>query len=174
MGRSDLIFLLLYGRGKTRRDNEAVPTVTHLQKEMFLLMRRPPFSEYKERYEFKPLWYGPFSRDLSLDLNALVDEGHVSRNGGLSLSFSGFKSASRIWQITSDSARMTIISIKEQFNRRTLDELLDYIYSHYPKQAKKSALNRDVVDDYFDGFWNESDLNDEYFAKAVRMIRAKR
>ena len=173
MGKSDLIFLLLYARGKSRRDNEAVPTATHLQKEMFLLMRRSPFPEYKERYEFKPLWYGPFSRELSLDLNTLVNEGHVNRKGSISLTSNGFKIASRIWQITNNDGRMTAISIKEQFNRMTLDDILDYVYSHYPKQAMRSALNRNVVDDYFEDFWNTNDLSDEYFVNAVRTIRAK-
>ena len=67
----------------------------------------------------------------------------------------------------------TSLPSQKQFNRMTLDDLLDYVYSHYPKQAMRSALNRNVVDDYFEDFWNTNELNDEYFVNAARAIRAK-
>ena len=44
MGKpNDLLYVLLYARGKSMRDNESVPTKTHLQKEIFLLEKRYPF-----------------------------------------------------------------------------------------------------------------------------------
>ena len=53
---SDLLYILLYARGKSMRDNEIVPTKTHLQKEIFLLEKRYLFSELKNKYQFIPLY----------------------------------------------------------------------------------------------------------------------
>ncbi len=53
-----------------------------------------------------------------------------------------------------------------------LDNLLDYVYSHYPKQAKRSALDKNIVDEYFDRFWEDNNLSDDYFVEAVRKVRA--
>jgi uncharacterized protein YwgA len=166
-----LLYILLYARGKSMRDNESVPTKTHLQKEIFMLQRIYPFSESKNKYEFIPLYYGPFSKELAMDLNEGTENGFISSGIGISLTSQGFSHASSIWSNLSDEYKQTVIKIKEEFNRMTINQLIEYVYEHNPKFTKKSALLKDVVDDYFDQFWKENQLSDKYFEEVVRKNR---
>ena len=168
---SDLLYILLYARGKSMRDNEIVPTKTHLQKEIFLLEKRYPFSELKDKYQFIPLYYGPFSKDLAIDLIEGIETGFISSGNGISLTPLGFKYASNIWSSLSAQYKQTVIQIKEEFNRMTSDQIINYLYEHHPKFAKKSALVKDVVDDYFNQFWIGNQLSDSYFAEIVHKSR---
>ena len=172
MGKpNDLLYVLLYARGKSMRDNESVPTKTHLQKEIFLLQKRYPFSELKNKYEFIPLYYGPFSKDLAIDLNEGTETGFISSGNGISLTPLGFKHASSLWSSLSDKYKQTVIQVKEEFNGMTSDQIINYVYEHHPKLAKKSALVKDVVDDYFNQFWIKNQLSDSYFIEIVRKRR---
>lgn len=166
-----LILLFLYARGKTRRDNEYVPSNTYFQKEIFLLTRRQPFSEMKDALNFKPLWYGPFSKELAVELNNLESDSLVETIQNISLTENGFKEASRLWSNLPDSQRIQIIELKEEFNRMPLNELLDYVYKMYKKFTKKSALLKENVDEYFDKFYKENELSDDYFVQAVNGVR---
>ena len=168
---SDLLYILLYARGKSMRDNEIVPTKTHLQKEIFLLEKRYLFSELKNKYQFIPLYYGSFSKDLAIDLNTGTETGFISSGNGISLTPLGFKHASSIWSSLSAEYKQTVIQIKEEFNRMTSEQIINYVYEHHPKFAKKSALVKDVVDDYFNQFWSENELSDSYFVEIVRKSR---
>jgi hypothetical protein len=56
MQKLDLIKLLIYARGSTLRDNESIPSKTHLQKEMFLLLKETVFRKVDE-YKFVPHYY---------------------------------------------------------------------------------------------------------------------
>ena len=71
-----ILYLLIFSRGRSMKDNESVPTKTHLQKEIFLLQKRYPFDEKTEKYDFIPLYYGPFSKRLSMDLDSGINAGH--------------------------------------------------------------------------------------------------
>ena len=53
----------------------------------------------------------------------------------------------------------------------TVNQLIEYVYEHNPKFSKKSALLKNVVDDYFDQFWKENHLSDKYFKEIVRKSR---
>lgn len=151
--------------------NESVPTKIHLQKEIFILQRKYPFNENKCKYDFVPLYYGPFSTSLNLDLMAGIEDGLINDSYGLTLTENGFACASKIWNMLNDESKITIIQTKERFNRMKTDALLDYVYTHYPKFSRKSALLRKPVDNYFTGFWNENNLSDDYFVQIVREYR---
>ena len=166
-----MVYALIYARGKTMKYNESVPTKIHLQKEIFILQRRYPFSEYNNPYNFVPLYYGPFSMELAQDLEDGIDKGLISDTGGITLTQAGFKFSQDIWNNTDQNARTIIIQLKEQFNRLKTDDIIDYVYDHYPKFTKKSAMLNESVDNYFDRFWNENNLSDEYFVMAVRKYR---
>ncbi len=167
----DLLYVLLYARGKSMRDNENIPSKIHLQKEIFLLQRRYPFTELNDLYKFIPLYYGPFSKEVAADFNAGVEMGFILYDNGISLTPQGFKHASTIWASLEDNYRKTVIQIKEEYNRMTVDQLLSYVYDHYSKFTKKSALMRGPVDNYFDKFWKENQLTDSYFTEIVRKSR---
>ena len=172
MGKpSDLLYELIYARGKSLKDNESIPTKIHLQKEIFLLQKRYPFTELKQKYEFIPLYYGPFSREVTVDLNSGIDLQLIYYDEGISLTPKGFKYASKIWDSLKDTYRKTIIEVKEEFNRMKTDYLISYVYEHYPKFTEKSALEKEVVDNYFNEFWKENALSDSYFVEIVRKSR---
>ena len=168
---NDLLYLLIYARGKSMRDNENIPTKIHLQKEIFLLQRRYPFNELTHKYEFIPLYYGPFSKAVAIDLNTGIDMELISNNDNIILTPQSFKYASNIWNPLGEDYKKTIIQIKEGFNRMTVEQLIDYVYEHYPKFAKKSALSKGNVDNYFNQFCKEEQLSDSYFVEIVRKSR---
>ncbi|MHB1440067.1 MAG: hypothetical protein ACYCSO_08775 [Cuniculiplasma sp.] len=58
--------------------------------------RRRPFSVRKDPFRFIPLWYGPFSIDLSRELTSLQNKGFVGYDQ-LSLYGDGFREASNAW-----------------------------------------------------------------------------
>jgi hypothetical protein len=63
---SDILYLLIYARGISLRDNEAIPTKIHLQKEIFMLQKRYPFTGLNNKYEFIPLYLWPvFETDFN-------------------------------------------------------------------------------------------------------------
>ena len=134
-------------------------------------LRRGSAREIKNKYQFIPLYYGPFSKDLAIDLNTGTETGFISTGNGISLTPQGFSHASSVWSHLSDEYKQTVIQIKEEFNRMTVNQLIEYVYEHNPKFSKKSALLKNVVDDYFDQFWKENHLSDKYFKEIVRKSR---
>ncbi len=168
---NDLLYILIYARGKSLKDNEAIPTKIHLQKEIFLLQRRYPFTELNHKYNFIPLYYGPFSKEVAIDLNKGIDSGLISCSNGILLTPNGFKYASEIWNSFNEDYRKIAIQIKDEFNRMDTEQLINYVYDHYPKFAKKSALKKENVDNYFNTFWTENQLSDDYFVEIVRKSR---
>lgn len=96
----------------------------------------------KDICHFEPLWYGPFSRELSGDLNDLHSNALISFDE-LRLISEGFKIATSVWNTLTDFEKQRIIEVKATFNYMSLSDLLDTVYSRYPKFTKKSALKRD-------------------------------
>ncbi|EQB70990.1 MAG: hypothetical protein AMDU4_FER2C00206G0002 [Ferroplasma sp. Type II] len=166
-----ILYLLIFSRGRSMKDNEPVPTKTHLQKEIFLLQKIYPFDEKTEKYDFVPLYYGPFSKKLSMDLDSGINAGLITDNSGIMLTVHGFKYVSELWNSTDNDEKRKIIQVKEKFNRMNIQDLIGYIYDKYPKFTKKSALKKENIDQYFNQFWRENELSDEYFVRIVRESR---
>jgi uncharacterized protein YwgA len=169
--KKDLIFIFLFAPGKTLKVNEPVPTKTHFQKEIFLVSSRVKALQSDKKYEFVPLWYGPFSKELAIDLSEMIEEGKVSDVDVLSLTSAGYKEASSIWADLQERIQQSIIKIKEQFNRMNIEDLIAYVYKNYPKFTIKSALKKEVVDAYFDKFWDEHNLTEEKLIDAALRVR---
>lgn len=170
VSRSDLLLSFIYAWGKSKKNNEPIPSVTHLQKEIFLLSRRTPFSEMKDIYHFEPLWYGPFSKELSGDLTDFQSRGIISFDE-LRLTNEGFRIASSVWNALSDFEKQQIFEVKANFNYMSLTELLETVYSRYPKFTKRSALKKEVVDKYFADFLQENDITEEDVVSAVNLAK---
>lgn len=166
----DFLMLLIFARGKTLKDNEKIPTKTHLQKEMFLLTKESIYSNI-DIYDFVPLYYGPFSKNLAIDLDSLIEKNLVDDSEGIILSLLGFKRANEFWIELGDKDKSQFIKIKEKYNRMNREDLTDYVYKKYPKFAIKSALKKEVVDAYFDKFWDEHNLTEEKLIDAALSIR---
>jgi len=170
VSKSDLLLSFIYAWGKSRKNNEPIPSVTHLQKEIFLLYRRTPFVDMKDIYHFEPLWYGPFSKDLSMDLTDLQLNEIISL-GELRLTDKGFKIAASVWSNLTDFEKQQIFDVKSAYNYMSLTELLNKVYSMYPKFTRKSALKKDVVDKYFADFLKENKITEEDVISAVNLAK---
>ncbi len=168
--KEEILLSFFYAWGKTKRNNEKIPSVTHLQKEIFLLFRRTPFSTEKDLFKFVPLWYGPFSIDLSQELTDLQNKGLIGYDE-LSLSKNGFKEASIAWNKLSDYEKKQIIDVKSAYNFFSTTDLIDHVYSMYPKFTKKSALKKEVIDQYFSGYLKENNLTEEDAVSAVILAK---
>ena len=168
--RSDLLLSFIYAWGRSKKNNEPVPSVTHLQKEIFLLCRRTPFADMKDIYHFEPLWYGPFSKELSGDLNDFQSRGVISFDEPR-LTSKGFKIAISVWNNLTDFEKQQIYDVKATFNYMSLPELLDTVYSRYPKFTKRSALKKEVVDKYFADFLKENEISEEDVVSAVNLAK---
>ena len=132
VSRSDLLLSFIYAWGKSKKNNEPIPSVTHLQKEIFLLCRRTPFADMKDIYHFEPLWYGPFSKELSGDLIDFQSKGMIYFDE-LRLTSEGFKIAISVWNNLNELEKKQILDVKTTFNYMSLTELLETVYSRYPK-----------------------------------------
>lgn len=168
--RSDLLLAFIYAWGRSKKNNEPIPSVTHLQKEIFLLCRRTPFTDMKDIYHFEPLWYGTFSKELSGDLNDFQTKGLISFDE-IRLTTKGFKIAASAWNGLTDFEKQQIFDVKSIFNYMSLTELLDTVYSRYPKFTKRSALKKEVVDRYFAEFLHEDEITEEDVISAVNMAK---
>ena len=170
MQKLDLLKLLIYARGTARRDNEGIPSRTHLQKEMFLLLKETVFQK-EDWYKFVPHYYGPFSRELDNDLNELVASGLVNESTGFALTPEGFKDADALWNTLDQSHKTALSSIKERYNRLTSEKLLDYVYGKYKRYNVKSAVILDNLYIYFDSFARENDITIDDLDTAFNRIR---
>jgi len=165
-----LLKLLIYARGSTMRDNEGIPSKTHLQKEMFLLQKETIFSKV-DGYKFVPHYYGPFSRELDSDLIELVASGCVNDAEGYTLTPDGFKDAQALWNSQGQPHKMALLRIKERYNRLTSEGLLDYVYGKYKKYTVKSAVILENLYSYFDAFALENEITIDDLDSAFNRIR---
>jgi uncharacterized protein YwgA len=166
-----LVLLFLFARGKSAKENEPIPTLTHLQKEIFVLTRKGNFKDIGLQMSFVPLWYGPFSKELVRITDELVESGEINADENVHLTSDGFKKAAKLWKNLNEYDRIEIIRTKEELNRMKLDDLLEHVYSLYPKFTVKSALRKDVVDKYFADFCREHNITEDYVIEASLRIR---
>ena len=172
--RQEVLRAFLFASGKTKKNNEPIMTATRMQKEIFLLQMETLYQREK-LYEFVPPYYGPFSRDLAVDLGTLTDDGSTIEDvEGIRLSPAGYNKASRIWNSLDEKHQKALITVKEKYNRLDTSDLLEYVYNEYPKFRTMSALREDVVNAYFDEFWERKGLSTEYIVNAVRALRSSR
>lgn len=170
MDKTEVLELLLYTRGKTLRDNEAVPTKIHLQKEMFLLEKETSLLE-KPLFEFVPHYYGPYSRDLEEETISLIIAGKIDDSEGYFLTPLGFREAHELWKKLTPAQVRALVRIKENYNKKSTKELLDYVYEKYKKYTTKSALLLDNILENFHKFAVENDITEEYVVKAFDRVR---
>lgn len=170
MQKVDLLKLLIYARGSTMSDNESIPSKIHLQKEMFLLEKETIFQKC-DGYEFKSHYYGPFSRELEIDIDELVDASIVDDSNGLSLTLKGFRGVQALWNVQDQIHRTALSRIKERYNILSSDKLLDYVYGKYKKYTVKSAVLLENLYSYFDSFALENDITIDDLDSAFNRIR---
>ena len=152
------------------RDNESIPSKTHLQKEMFLLLKETIFSKVGG-YEFVPHYYGPFSREIESDLIDMTKTGQLDDTDGYVLTPDGFRDAQALWNSLDQTHKTALSRIKERYNRLNSEELLEYVYGKYKKYTVKSALVLENLYNYFDTFARENEITVEDLDIAFKRIR---
>ena len=170
MQNKDLLKLLIYARGSTMKDNESIPSKTHLQKEMFLLLKETGFSKV-DGYKFVPHYYGSFSRELDSDLIELVITGKVNDSEGYVLSPEGFREAHVLWSNLDQTHKIALSRIKERYNRMASESLLDYVYGKYKKYTVRSAMILGNLYNYFEEFACENEITIDDLDSAFNRIR---
>lgn len=136
-------------------DGEPIEGRTRFQKMIFLLLMRAEF--FKNRYDFEPHDYGPYSKELQSDIDHLIKEGYVSEKrktreeGKIKYAYSITKEgAAFVNHIISDEglnrkfqfSNILELSnkVKGELNHKDLSLLLYEIYDEYPKYAKYSKF----------------------------------
>ncbi len=142
MNIADLVKVMVAADGK-------IIGKTKIMKILFLLVDRY-FPELKERVDFFPYQFGPYSTEIAKTINAMI------KNGVLIPEKKG-----NIWEIRlSDQAleegkklldqlefKEDIVNLVKESNNESLRTLLAKIYTYYPEYAYNSRILAHVVEE---------------------------
>jgi hypothetical protein len=167
LDREDILLLLLSalsGCGTKHR----VAGITRLEKMMFLLQKETAFSgKLRNKFDFEPWKFGPFSRQIYEDLDLLasldlveaevqelpsyaeftegnnlieseVDEPIVQKV--FSLTDRGCRVAEKLKAAVSERDWAEVTQLKKRFEKVPLTRLIQYVYQKYPETTSKSVL----------------------------------
>jgi uncharacterized protein YwgA len=148
MNRRDWLMLLISYEGAPRGLDPV-----RLQKGMFLFSQEADVPE-RERYEFRPYNYGPMSRKIYDDVDALVASGLVEKTPVEGQAWSRFRPSARgvdhgrdllarAMAEQPDAARY-LFDTKQSVASRTFESLLEDVYERYPDYAAQSVFRRRV------------------------------
>jgi len=150
MHRKLLPLALMYAN-----DGEPIEGRTRLQKMVFLMQQeleqRGQSGTIGTEYDFIPYDYGPFSKELYDDLDAMIDQEFVDdteeplRSGKVKYIYEIegdgedlVDSEKETWE-DADAIMQLAQEIKEDYNDMLLSELIEYVYSEYPDYAERSV-----------------------------------
>jgi uncharacterized protein YwgA len=145
MNRSDWLLLLL---DKVALDVDGPDSLdpVRIQKGMFLLSKRGPAPE---AYHFKPYNWGPFSRDVYADLDALQSSGLISAQWPAGQNWARYeptqeghaRAAALVESL--DEAHVTWMREARAFlTTRSFSRLLEDVYELFPEYATQSHFRR--------------------------------
>jgi len=141
--RIDILKMLLYAPGPTNMTNEPIVGRTRLQKELFLAQKALR-DRISRPYGFMPYYYGPFSRQLYVDLswlehNGLVEERCFTREDeGMYREFGlTEQGVSAIEKLIREDEMQDIYeivkNIKKVYNHMPLARLVRYTHDTWPE-----------------------------------------
>lgn len=140
------IVLLLHSPGANNRKNEPIIGSVRLMKGIFLMCQEVRIADLKP-YKFEPYLYGPTSFEVYRQVDVLKMRGIIreqktlgSRWGIYKLTYRGEKRAERIWKEIPEITREKIRKIKIEVSKPAFLSMLNYVYTKYPKFAKKTVL----------------------------------
>lgn len=111
-----------------------------LTKWCFLLSREMPSKGGASFYQFVPYHYGPFSFCLYREADTMVAEQYLEELDNKTWALAGRSPTPT--RILSRSITKDISNLVEKFKNKSLQELLDYIYTHYPFFTVNSRQGR--------------------------------
>lgn len=155
--RTDVVFILFYFA-------DTIHGVTKVQKLLFLIEKETQFfEEYQEdvAFNFAPYKMGPFSESVYeelqflLQLNAIKSEplenaSSMSPNDSdlsnkqFTITRKGEKIASQLVELLESEYQDELEQIIDEYNARSLTELLRYIYTEYPGYTTESEIRDDL------------------------------
>ena len=152
--KSIFLLLLLYSKGKSGDLNEKITGITKLEKLLFLVKEevlkkhKLPFEE--DYYVFRPYNYGPFTEELFDDIELLSDLGFLPKtdereNDDFVLTSEGAQKASEIKDLLPNDIVAGIENIKKNYADRSLNNLLEYVYTKYPDYTLKSQIKDKIL-----------------------------
>jgi hypothetical protein len=140
MTRRDLILAAMAPGGA------AAYTPVQVQKLMFLIDRRIPNLVGGPHFHFRPYHYGPYDRDVYIELEGLGHAGlvHVGRDGGSFRTFAltdlGQKEAARLLNDLEPKARGFVVRTSEFVRSLSFSDLVSAIYKEFPDMRTNSVF----------------------------------
>lgn len=117
-----------------------------IQKGMFLFAMETD-SPSREVYAFEPYNWGPMSKSIYFDLEALLAEGLVERVPVRGQTYSHYRrttagdgAAAALAARADEARRGAVDAIREKVTTMSFDSLLREVYERYPKFATKSLF----------------------------------
>lgn len=131
---------------------------TRLMKLLFLLKNEGGFRE-RNFHKFKPYLYGPFSKEVILDLEELQDRKFIELEyRQLPKDEFGEKAGTYVYRLTPKGESLVTellehvssdvirkINKLKRFNRMRLSTLLEYVYKRYPTYTTNSEIGEKVL-----------------------------
>ena len=144
MDRRDWLLLLLALKGA--HGTPALDPV-RIQKGMFLLGQEGELSP-EQTYDFEPLHYGPYSRQLRRDTESLVNNGLLKKEAVPGYTWSMYRltptGLERAQQLLQEAPRPQVelaYRIKQEITGVPFSELLKGVYDKYPDYAVNSVFS---------------------------------
>jgi uncharacterized protein len=118
-----------------------------VQKAVFLLTQRGS-QEWRRLYNYKPYNWGPYSSQLSSDVESLVrndlaevEDVRGSRYGRYRTTRAGEARAAEVWADLTSPEREFIRSVRAYVTQKSFTQLLREVYAAYPEFATASQFS---------------------------------
>lgn len=171
----DLMMLLLYSPGSSKKKYEPVRDTMRLVKLLFLLVKEGGFQKFENEFGFESYDYGPWGGQIYDNIEALknvnlittkeedlqaLDEGiadnqvliqtvdislNIDKVSIYSLTENGIKVAQHLYDNLSETEKKNIEDIKKKFNHMALHNLIEYVYSRYRSFTTRSKIKEKVL-----------------------------
>jgi len=115
-----------------------------IMKGLFIVGQESP-KPLPSYYEFEPYLYGPCSFEVYGDLDELLKAGLVEEHRpyyrSYCLTAKGTEKAKNAWSQIAADIRLRIETTKELVLSKSFSELLEYVYTKWPKMASMSIFS---------------------------------
>ncbi|RSN76686.1 hypothetical protein [Candidatus Methanodesulfokora washburnensis] len=144
MEKRDILLYFIY----VPVENLELLSPIQIMKGLFLIKQELKLEDF---YEFEPYLYGPCSFEVYQDLELLSKERLITQvpSGGRWFYYKitplGRGKIREISKAMDEKLAQGILEIKKLITRKSIFELLQYVYNKYPEYAKKSIINLEVL-----------------------------
>lgn len=174
-GEVTILSFLLGGEGR-RKYNAPVGGKTRLVKELFILEKA---YGVETGYDFIPYYFGPFAPEIYRDLASLRALELIKIEPGvsgddISLTPRGVNLANEVSTELPKSIPDRIAKCKEKYNSISLNELIDYVYKHWPKYTDRSLTDPNNILKELKAEFDRVGITDEDIGEAIEDYRKEK